>query len=106
MLGVPVAQSIASARLEANLVNTLEKKLNKLKSRFWSLAARTTGANSIILGSLWYSLTIWANNDKFLSKLQRSIDHFLWSGRNRVANAVVALPKSEGGLGLINIAAQ
>lgn len=44
--------------------------------------------------------------DKFLKKLQRLVDKFVWNGRNRVARATITLSKSEGGLGQIDIAAQ
>lgn len=49
---------------------------------------------------------MWAGKRAFLRKLQRIIDNFVWGGRSRVTKFTVALPKDEGGLGLLGVEAQ
>lgn len=92
-LGVPVAHTIVIEKPESFLLSILEGKLNKLKLKFLTLVTRATVANRLLLNCLWYLLIIWAGKDKFLAKLQKVVDNFLWNGRSRVANVVVSLPK-------------
>lgn len=49
---------------------------------------------------------MWAGKRGFLKKIQRLIDKFVWAGRSHVVRATVALPKAEGGLGLIRVEEQ
>lgn len=106
LVGAPVAQSIAQGRLEGILLEKIAKRINKIKERGLTLAARIVVANSLIMGCLWYFLILWAGDAKFLKRLQREVDRFIWGGRSWVAGAICTLKKMEGGLGLINIAAQ
>lgn len=97
------------ASLELSLLTKLDSRLTKLQTRQLALAARITVANSLLLGCLWYLIIVWAGTRNFLTKLQRIIDTFVWAGRSRVARvarATVALPKAEGGLGLLGVEAQ
>lgn len=84
----------------------LAGRLTKLRARQMALAARILVANTLLLGCIWYLITIWAGKLSFLTKIQQIIDKFVWSGRSRVARATVALPKAEGGLGLLGVEAQ
>lgn len=106
ILGPLVAQTIAVERLELMLVSKLESRILKLKAQKWSLAAQILVANSLLLGCIWYLITIWAGKRQFLKQIQRMVDGFVWAGRSRVARATVALPRTDGGLGLLGVEAQ
>lgn len=64
--GAPSAQMIAVEQLEALLLAKLESRLSKLRLRHMALAARIMVANTILLGCIWYLLTIWAGKKAFL----------------------------------------
>lgn len=105
MLGVPVAQSIATERLETILTGRIEQRVEKLKAHLLGLAARVTIANGLILGCVWYLQFLWAGKT-FLTRIQPMVDNFVWTGRSQVARTVVSMLRKHGGLGLINIADQ
>lgn len=106
LLGVPMAQSIAHARIETTLIQKVESKIDKYQALSLSFAARLLVANSMILGCFWYLLIMWAGKERFLKTLQRLVDKFVWKGRNRVARTTITLSKTTRGLGQIDIAAQ
>lgn len=101
LLGVPAGETINVEQVETLLVDKLETRIEK--PRQLALAARITVANSLFLGCLGYLLMMWAGKRCFLRKLQSIIDGFVCSGRSRVARVTVALPRFEGGLGLIGV---
>lgn len=106
LLGAPVAQTIAVQNLENRLTLKLESRIVKLNVRKLSLAARILVANSLLLGCIWYLITVWAGKREFLGRLQRMVDKFVWAGRSRVDRATIAKPRAEGGLGLLSVEAQ
>lgn len=106
LLGAPMAQTIAQERLETTLIQKVESRIAKYQPLALSFAARVMVANCMILGCIWYLLIMWAGEARFLQRLQRMVDRFVWKGRNRVARATVTLSKNAGGLGQIDIAAQ
>ena len=70
--------------------------------------ARVTLVNSIILGAMWFILTLWAGDDRILAEIERQILSFLWGGsdekvRHKVNKNTIYLSKDKGGLGIINI---
>lgn len=85
LLGVPMAESIAQERMESMLVQKLDSQISKYQQIALSFAARVLVANSLILGCIWYLLIVWAGEERFLKRLQRMVDKFVWNGRNRVA---------------------
>lgn len=103
--GAPVAQTIAVGRVESMLVTKMESKLVKLRACRLSLAARIIVVNSILLGSIWYLIIIWAGKCSFFGQLQRLVDNFVWGGRPWVNRATVAKPRAEGGLSLLGVEA-
>lgn len=106
LLGAPVAQTIVVQQLEEMLIQKLETRLIRLRPRKLSLAARILVANTLLLGCIWYFIVFWAGERPFLRKLQRIIDHYVWAGRSRVRRSTVALPRAEGGLGLLGVEEQ
>lgn len=92
-------------QVENLILSKLESCLVKMRSGRMTLAARILVANSILMGCVWYLLTVWAGQRSFLAKVQKVIDTFVWGGRVRVARVTIALPRAEGGLGLLGIEA-
>lgn len=64
MLGIPTAQSLSVERIESELVSKLDGRIKKLRTRHLALAARITIANSLLLGCIWYMLTVWAKKTR------------------------------------------
>lgn len=86
------------------LVHTpISTSISKLEKRQLSLVGRILAANSLILSTIWYVLTLWAGDLAFLTKLQRLIETFVWVGRSRVNRDTITQSKHNGGLGLILI---
>lgn len=75
MLHGPSAEDWA---VGAQLVSKLQKKCAELQTPFHSLPARATIVNSILLGQLWYFLTVWVPTPAETKELQRIIRSFLW----------------------------
>lgn len=100
-----MAQSFSVERVESVLLAKIESKLSKLRHRQLALAAQITVANSLLLGCIWYLIVIWAGKRTFFTKLQLTIDQFLWAVRSRVARATGSQPKEDGRLGLITVEA-
>lgn len=75
-----MAESISMERLEVHLLTKLDQKFHKYQNCHLSLIAPITVANSLIQGSLWYMLYMWAGDNKFLALLQKR-----WIGSSREA---------------------
>ncbi|KAL3695898.1 hypothetical protein R1sor_009974 [Riccia sorocarpa] len=71
-----------------------------------SLQGRITIANHVIYGYIWFILPLWAGNSDQLKLIDKKVIKFVWGGanatpRHRIAQNVLHLPKSMGGLGLL-----
>lgn len=65
----------------------------------------------LILGALWYELTLWSGTEAELKEIEKLIVSFLWarqkdSALNRVNLETLFCSKQEGGVGLISLIAQ
>lgn len=105
-LGFPIASSISPHQLEAMIQTKLTTSIQKYKGRHLSLAARIVVANSLILSTLWYLLTLWAGDLACLTTIQKQIDHFVWNSKPRMDRQTVTQGKSKGGLGLLLVQEQ
>ena len=82
------------------------------KLKFWSaqhlsLASRVVIVNSVLLSTLWFFVSIWGGSLTVLRKIRSTLANYLWSGTPvrapaRVPWADCTLPKTAGGLGLID----
>lgn len=106
LLGIPTAQTLSVPRIESEIITKLEGRITKLDERHLTLAARIAIANSLLLGCIWFMLTVWAGKSEFLKKIQRMVERFVWKGRLRVRGSTTALPKEDGGLNILGIEAQ
>ena len=73
-----------------------------------SLADRITVANHVLFSTLWHAVSMWMFDMHAIRIVKACIRGFLWVG-NRKDNAstkvswsTLILPKSKGGLGLID----
>lgn len=103
LLGFPTASTFAVDQMEVQIQTRMANSIGKLQQRHLSLAGRVVAANSLIMGSIWYIITLWAGDLAFLSKLQKMVEAFVWAGRSRVNSNATTQSKSNGGLGLILI---
>lgn len=106
LLGFPTASSFSSTQLEEQIQTKMSTSITKLQARHLSLAERIIAANCLILGSIWYILTLWAGDLAFLMKLQKRIEAFVWAGKARVNRKTTTQCKGRGGLGLMLICEQ
>lgn len=111
LLDYHIGEEISPELTKTQLKTALNLKLKKVSSFPGTLMARVLYINHMLLGSLWYLLTLWTGDQAYLLELERSILNFLWAGsdtktRNRVDKATVYLSKAKGGLGVISIMQQ
>lgn len=59
--------------MEEQLQGKITAGIGKLQQRQLSLAGRVMAANSLILGTIWYLVTLWAGDLQFLTKLQKMV---------------------------------
>jgi hypothetical protein len=95
---------------EASL-SKVQDKLAKWANVPLTLQGKIVVANHLVMSSLWYMLTLNCSNDARLKSLQQLTIKFVWGSsgrrsRHRVSSQIICLPKSKGGLGLINIPSQ
>lgn len=91
-----------------NWEGVLDKVRAKLFSWKWllpqlSYRGRVLVINNLVAGSLWHRLKVLVPPTGLLEQIQRILVDFFWSGRHWKKDAVLHLPVSEGGQGLIDI---
>lgn len=75
--------------MEVVILNKVTTRIQKFWGKHLSLAACIVVANSLVLSTLWYLLTLWAGDMVFLASIQKLINHFVWNGKSRVDNHTV-----------------
>lgn len=58
----------------------MEENIGKAKAKPSSLAAKIIPVNHLIIGALYYNLTLWAESIKELVALEMMVIQFLWVG--------------------------
>ena len=94
--------------LKKNWDNVLEKLEGRLKKWKWLLPSmsyrgRTLIINNLVSSSLWHRLACVDPPPKLLSKVQAILVDFFWDKLHWIPQAVLFLPKEEGGQGLIHL---
>lgn len=89
----------------------LDKKLVLLRLRPHSFMARVLVVNQVLMGSLWYLLTVWCGSVRELHDIRMVLINFLWAGqeisaRHSIKFQTLAISKMEGGVGLISFEPQ
>lgn len=106
LLGLPSASNISTAQMETLIHEKIDHGIHRLQKRQLSLAGRALAANSLILSTIWYMVTLWAGDFAIFAKLQKKVEEFLWAGRSRVCRTTTTQSKANGGLGLLLISEQ
>jgi hypothetical protein len=80
-------------------------KLINWSNNMLSLAGRILVANQVLLVSIWYLAACWNLDPRMCSQVRGLIRNFIWGGKEVLARAKVkwdtlALPTSQGGLGV------
>jgi hypothetical protein len=86
-------------------------KLINWSSNKLSLAGKIPVANQVLLASIWYLATCWNLDPKMCSQVRGLIKNFIWGHKEAPTRAkvrwdTVALPTSQGGLGVTDPKAQ
>ena len=68
-----------------------------------SYRGRTLVANSLVASMLWHRVTVVVPPDKLITEIQKRLVDFFWGGYHWTRSAVLFLPVSEGGQGLIDL---
>jgi hypothetical protein len=94
-----------------HILSTLKTRLNKWNVFPLTLQGKIVVANHLVLSGLWYVLTLCAIEPARLKLLQKLIVAFVWGARvervrHKVSADILMLPKSQGGLGLLDISIQ
>lgn len=106
VLGIYMGNDISPQRILDQLVDTLEKCLEKAKKNPYSLIVRLQIAKQMVSSKLWCNLQLWIGNMKLVEMFDSYIKDFVWSGQEhlkkpRVDYETIQKLKEEGGLGLI-----
>lgn len=106
LLGFPTSSNFSTDQMEQQIQLKISTSIGKLQHRQLSLAGRVVAVNSLILGSIWYLLTLWVGDLAFVAKLHRTLDSFVWAGRAIVNRNTTTQSRANGGLGLMLIIEQ
>lgn len=83
LMGYPTASSLSTEQMEVQVHRRIPRALKRYPVAT-SLAGRIVAANSLIMGTIWYLLTLRAGDLAFLAKLQTLVDSFVWARKSRV----------------------
>lgn len=97
--------------LNKNWDNVLEKIEGRLRRWSWllpcmSYRGRALIINNLVSSSLWHRLACVDPPPNLLSKIQVMLVNFFWDKLHWIPQAVLYLPKDEGGQGLVHLASR
>jgi hypothetical protein len=110
-LGIKVERKSTHKEMEKFLIEKLEAKVKQLQTLTVSKAGRVIIVNSVLESLLWYFALVWAGTKSGLAKLTSIIRYYLFSGGTKRYRCPLTWdtctkPKSEGGLGILDIPLQ
>jgi len=93
------------------MMAALKGKLISWGHNMLSLAGRILVANQVLLAFIWYMAACWNPNPRICCQVRGVIRNFIWGGKDAPARAKVkwdtlALPITEGGLGVLDSKSQ
>ena len=107
-LGCLVGIDLSPKAMLSPLLLSIKHKLVYWDVQHLSFASRVVITNSVLLASMWFIASVWLFSRSAIMKVQSLIRNFLWGGKNgsravaKVAWDVLVMPKSQGGLALID----
>ena len=85
-------------------VEKLEKKLKIWRGRALSLKGKTLIINTLGLSGLWYTASVLPVPEPVITRVNRALWEFFWSGKTeQVKRDVIVRPPEEGGLGVAHL---
>ena len=104
-LGIYLGDEMTEKKNWEGLIEKVQGRLNKWK---WllpkmSFRGRTLVINNLVASSLWHRLCCMEPPGGLIKKLQAILVDFFWDRLHWVPQAVLFLPKEEGGQGLIHL---
>ena len=92
------------------VLDSIRRKLSHWSGCHLSLAGRRAlVVNQVLLATAWYIASCWMLHPGVIARLRRLVRNYLWAGydashdtRDRVAWHTCILPRSQGGLGIID----
>lgn len=102
-LGFQIGIDISPTQQFALVLASIRKKLTHAHL---SLVGRALVVNHVLFATTWYTVSCWMLHSKVLSQLRRPLHNFLWAGsddtRDTTSRVAEFLPRSQGGLGIID----
>jgi hypothetical protein len=107
LLGTPFGINLHTQDVDEFLYTKIQKKLEYWALVHLSLSGRAVIANSVLVSTLYYFITIWGGSRQVIRKIRAQIRNFLWLGSLRNCRARVrwtdcCAVKQVGGLGLVD----
>ena len=87
---------------ESKLKN-FEKILESWKSRKLTLFGKVQIINSLAISQLVYHFTVLTIPEDIIKRIQTAIFNFIWNKKDRIKRTNIIGPKSQGGLGLVDV---
>ena len=103
-IGVDIDKGIQMQQIQSKICD----KIRNWSGMHLSLAGRIIVANHVLLSTLWHAVSVWMFDKQAIRTVKACIRGFLWAGMRKdnaaakVAWSTLVLPKSKGGLGLID----
>jgi len=110
-LGLPLGANFKANEIWSGIIEKFEKRLATWQMQYLSFGGRVTLINSVMDSIPTYHMSLFPIPAKVLEKLDRMRRNFLWEGNSKdhkfhlVKWAKVTQPKSQGGLGIKDLAA-
>ena len=107
LLGAPFGLSLATKDVDSFLLDKLSKKLVQWSTTKLNPTGRNIVANSVLLSSTFFFLSIWGRSRKGIKKIKSAIMNYVAGGkvqraRIRISWQQCCQTKGMGGVNLIN----
>ena len=87
-----------------NIYTKLDKRIQMIKNRYFTLYQKSALVNSLISSKIWYTAHTYPLPVSYAKLINTVIFRFIWnSNANPIKRDVLYSPKLKGGIGLINI---
>ena len=87
-----------------SICNKLEKRIQIIKNRNFTLYQKAALINSLIASKIWYAAHTYPLPVSFVKVINKVIFNFIWNSKaDHIKRDTLCGPKLDGGIGLINI---
>lgn len=107
LLRFPFGVGISAEQVLEQIITKFEARPAGMKLHQLSFMARVTYINHLVMGSMWFLLSLWPGNDQALHRIIRVIMKALWEGKmERVDYDTLIKSKADEGVALLDFQAQ